>query len=167
MSLNVNDFKSKLTGGGARANLFKAKVMGAGVPTELASFMIKAASLPASTVAAIEVPFRGRQIKVAGDRTFAEWSITVINDTDFAIRNAFEDWMKVVNQHDTGVGATNATDYYGSAEITQMSRDGSDLKTYYFVDVWPSEVSAIDLAYDSNDTIEEFTVTLQYNYWTA
>jgi hypothetical protein len=114
MSLRVDDFKAKLKGGGARPNLFRAIVNFpgyAGGDVELTSFMCKAAQLPASIMNVIEVPFRGRQLKLAGDRTFEPWEITILNDTDFTVRNAMERWMNGMNAHSENVGLTNPVDY--------------------------------------------------------
>lgn len=168
MTLGVDEFKAKLVGGGARANLFQATVTYpgyAGGDVELTSFMCKSAQLPASTVAAIEVPFRGRQLKVAGDRTFEPWTITVINDTNFSIRNAMERWMNGMNTHVNNTGLTNPADYKANMIIDQLDRSGAKLKTYEFRGAFPSSVSAIDVSYDTNDEVEEFEVELQVDYW--
>jgi len=168
MALNVDDFKSKLVGGGARANLFKVICnfpAVAGGNTELASFMIKGATLPASTVAPIEVPFRGRKLKVAGDRTFEAWSITVINDNNMAIRNAFEKWMNYINQHAANAGSSNPASYQTDMTVQQLDREGNVVKSYTFRGTFPTSISAIELNYETNDAIEEFTVELNYQYW--
>ena len=112
--LGVDDFKSKLRGGGARPNLFKATVNFpgyAGGDVELTSFLCKAAQLPASVMNVVEIPFRGRQLKIAGDRTFESWTVTVLNDTDFNVRNAMERWMNGINAHQANTGLTNPVDY--------------------------------------------------------
>lgn len=166
--LGVDDFKSKLVGGGARSNLFKATVnfpAYAGGNVELTSFMVKAAQLPASIVAPITVPFRGRQLQIAGDRVFEPWTITVINDTNMEVRNAFERWMNGINQHQANTGLTNPTDYQADMIVEQLDKSGEVTKRYDFRGTWPSNVSAIDVSYDSENTIEEFTVELQVQYW--
>lgn len=166
--LGVDDFKSKLRGGGARPNLFQATInfpVFAGGDVELTSFLCKAASLPASVMNPIEIPFRGRQLKVAGDRTFETWTITVINDTDMSIRNAFERWMNAINSHSSNVGLTNPVDYQTDLKVEQLDKDESVTKTYNFRGCFPTNVSSIDLSYDTVDTIEEFTVELQVQYW--
>jgi hypothetical protein len=166
--LGIDDFKAKLKGGGARPNLFKAVLNFpgfAGGDVELASFMCKTAQLPASTMAAISVPFRGRQLQIAGDRTFEPWTVTVLNDTDFAIRNAFERWSAGINGHSTNEGLVNPVDYQADMLVEQLDKDGSVLKTYNFRGCFPTTISAIELAYETNDTIEEFTVELQVQYW--
>ena len=149
-----------------------SNVLGGGGPARKLQFLCKAASLPASTIASIDIPFRGRQLKVAGDRTFAEWTITIINDTDFSIRNAFEEWMNVINAHVANVGPSGLNSYIQQAQVEQLSREGpslnpTSLKTYLFEGTWPSEVSVIELSYESENQLEEFTVNLQYQYWTS
>jgi hypothetical protein len=166
--LGVDDFKAKLTGGGARPNLFKATL---GFPSyvtgdvELAAFMVKAASLPASVIAPIMVPFRGRQLQVAGDRTFEPWTITVINDTGFDIRNSFEVWMNGINQHNANTGLTNPSDYMADMIVSQLDKDGTELKTYNIRSTFPTNIGAIEVSYDTENAIEEFTVELQVQYW--
>lgn len=170
MSLAIEDFKAKLLGGGARANLFKVLLTypgAAGGNTELTSFMAKGASIPASTVAEVVVPFRGRQIKVAGDRTFETIQLTIINGIDFAIRDSFERWLNSINQHEAGVGFTALADYQSDMEIQQLDRQNNVLKSYFVKGAFPTSLSAIDLSYDSNDAVEEFTVDLSYQYWTS
>lgn len=166
--LGVDDFKSKLVGGGARPNLFKATVNFpgfAGGDVELTSFLVKAASLPASTINTVTVPFRGRQLQIAGDRTFEPWTITIINDTDFKIRNAFEKWMNGINQHAANTGLTNPVDYQADMSVAQLDKAGNEVKVYNFRGTFPTNLSAIELSYDSTDAIEEFTVELQVQYW--
>jgi hypothetical protein len=168
--LGVDDFKSKLVGGGARPNLFKATVnfpAYAGGDVELTSFLVKAAQLPASIINTVTVPFRGRQLQVAGDRTFEPWTITIINDTDFKIRNAFERWMNGINQHSANTGLTNPVDYQADMSVAQLDKAGNEVKVYNFRGTFPTNVSAIDLSYENTDVIEEFTVELQVQYWEA
>jgi hypothetical protein len=168
MALNIDDFKAKLTGGGARPNLFKVICnfpSVAGGNTELASFMIKGAALPASVLGSIEVPFRGRKLKVAGDRTFEPWTITVINDNSMDIRNSFERWMNFINQHQANAGSANPSNYQTDMTVQQLDRAGKVVKSYNFRGVYPSNVSQIDLNFETNDAIEEFTVELNYQYW--
>lgn len=166
--LGVDDFKSKLVGGGARPNLFKATInfpAYAGGDVELTSFLVKAAALPASTIGTINVPFRGRQVLIAGDRTFEPWTITVINDTDFKVRNAFERWMNGINQHAANTGLTNPVDYQADMQVAQLDKAGNEVKVYNFRGTFPSAVSSIELSYESGDQIEEFQVELQVQYW--
>ena len=168
----ITDFKSKLTGGGARANLFEVVLTfpDAAAPDQVvldkSRFLVKGANLPASNVQQIEVPFRGRVLKIAGDRTFDSWTVTVINDTDFSIRSAFEKWMNVINRVSDNTGLTNPADYQSDAYVYQLDRDGSALRSYRFYDIFPTQVGPIDLSYDSQG-IEEFTVELQVLWWEA
>jgi hypothetical protein len=171
----ISDFKSKLKGGGARPNLFEVELTfpsGVGVQSENevienARFLVKAAALPASTVAPIDIPFRGRILKIAGDRTFETWTITVLNDTSFNIRSAFEKWMNYINKLDNGTGETDPALYQVDAKVHQLNRDGGTLRKYIFKDVFPTNISAIDLSYETTDTIQEFTVEMQVHYWEA
>ena len=188
---NISQFKSKLIGGGARPNLFEVNVafpsgvdlgiQGDGTgsfDSENFRFLCKAAALPASTVAPIDVPFRGRILKVAGDRTFDVWTVTVINDENFIHRRAFEAWMQNLAQYGDHSGLTNPNDYMGQAIVYQLGRSASNtqgnnttgenaniLAQYRFIDIFPTAVSAIDLSYDTSDTIEEFTVDFQVQYY--
>lgn len=171
--LGVDDFKAKLQGGGARPNLFKVNltfptfVSGEFADVELASFMCKAAAIPASNLGIIEVPFRGRILKVGGDRTFDPWTVTVINDRDFKIRNALEQWSNGINQHKANTGLVNPVDYQADLSVEQLDKDGSVIKKYDFRGCFPSVVSEIELSWDTNDTIEDYTVEFQVQYWEA
>ena len=168
----ISNFKSKLTGGGARANLFEVVLTFPDVAQpdsavlDKARFLVKGANLPASNVAQIEVPFRGRVLKIAGDRTFDSWTVTVINDTDFAIRSAFERWSNTINRLSDNTGLTNPADYQSDAYVYQLDRDGSTLRSYRFYDTFPTQVGPIELPYDAQG-IQEFTVELQVQYWEA
>ena len=168
--LGVDDFKSKIRGGGARPNLFKVTLNFpgyAGGDVELASFMCKTGQLPASTIAPITVPFRGRQLQMAGDRTFEPWTVTIINDTDLNVRDAMERWMNGMAAHTQNTGLTSVTEYEADMIVEQLNKAGDTIKTYNFVGAFPTNVSAIELAYDASDTIEEFTVEFQIQYWTS
>jgi len=168
----ISNFKSKLTGGGARANLFEVVLTFPDVAQpssevlEKARFLVKGANLPASNVAQIEVPFRGRVLKIAGDRTFDSWTVTVINDTDFAIRSAFERWSNTINRLSDNTGLSNPSDYQADAYVYQLDRDGSTLRSYRFFDTFPTQVGPIELSYDAQG-VQEFTVELQVQYWEA
>ncbi len=174
----ISDFKSRLVGGGARPNLFEVRMTDLpdfvdDWPSETFQFMCKAAALPASNIAAIDVPFRGRIFKVAGDRTIDTWTITIINDEDFRIRNAMEAWMDGIAKLSNNLGATNPSAYMRNATVFQLGRganprsenaDGDRnavLAEYEFIDMFPTNISQIDLSYDSSDTLEEFTVEFQ------
>ena len=188
----ISQFKSKLIGGGTRPNLFEVQVnfpdgvdlgiQGDGGPNEFDGdrfrFLCKAAQLPASNVASVEVPFRGRVLKVAGDRTFDPWTVTVINDQDFGAYRNFQAWAQNIAQYGDSSGLTNPNDYMGQATVYQLGRnaasqqasassatDSNILAQYKFVDIFPTTVAAIDLSYDTTDTIEEFTVDFQVQYW--
>tara|TARA_Y100001968_G_scaffold238168_1_gene221487 strand:+ start:66 stop:653 length:588 start_codon:yes stop_codon:yes gene_type:complete len=168
----ISDFKSKLTGGGARANLFEVVLTfpDTSAPDQdvldKSRFLVKGANLPASNVQQLEVPFRGRVLKIAGDRTFDSWTVTVINDTDFAIRSAFEKWMNTINRLSDNTGLTNPADYQADAYVYQLDRDGSTLRSYRFFDTFPTQVGPIELSYDAQG-VQEFTVELQVQYWEA
>ena len=185
----LDAFKGKMIGGGTRSNLFEVELYfpDAAIPqdstkdilSDKSRFLVKAAALPASNISNIAVPFRGRNLKIAGDRTFDPWSITVINDTDFVIRNAFERWMNIMNKHEDNAGLTDPTSYQQDLFVRQLGRSevgGSNpvssatipvLKQYKFLGAFPTLVSAIDLSYENTDAIEEFTVELQYQWYDA
>ena len=173
----ISDFKGALIGGGARPNLFEVELTtlpaGIGWNSSDFSYMCKAANLPASNIANIDIPFRGRIFKVAGDRTIDPWTVTIINDENFNLRNAFEEWTDLIAKLENNMGATDPEAYMVNAKVYQLGRGStpnaksnsgsanSVLKEYEFYNIWPSTVAAIDLSYDSTDTIEEFTVDFQ------
>ena len=175
----ISDFKSALKGGGARPNLFEVELttLPSGISWDADNFkyLCKAAALPASNIGSIDVPFRGRTFKVAGDRTIDAWTVTIINDEDFKLRRAFEAWTELIAKLDNNLGATQPAAYMSNATVYQLGRssaiypanttntgsDSSILAAYKFVDIFPTSVSNIDLSYDSGDTIEEFTVEFQ------
>ena len=169
----ISDFKSKLTGGGARPNLFEVELAFPNAVQiendvlQKSRFLVKAAALPASTISPIEVPFRGRILKIAGDRTFETWTITVLNDVDFVIRSAFEKWMNIINSMEDATGVQNPDEYQKDAMVHQLDRDGGILRSYKFWDIFPTNISTIDLSYETTDTLEEFTVELQVQWWEA
>ena len=192
----ITAFKSKLSGGGARPNLFEVEIpsfpeaagantwrTGDSQESDTFKFLCKAASLPASVITPVEIPFRGRILKVAGDRTFETWSTTVINDENFLIRNAFETWMQGISKNSNATGSTDPGSYMTYALVHQLGR-GADagkasqgatasvsgtpitpLKTYTFFDIFPTTISTIDLSYENTDAIEEYTVEFQVQYW--
>jgi len=166
--LGVDDFKAKLRGGGARPNLFKVTVNYpaiAGGDAELTSFMCEAAQLPGSSIGTIPIPFRGRQLKMAGDRTFTDWTVTIINDTDFAVRNAMERWMNGINAHSANTGLTSPITYETDLFVEQLDREGTSIKKYNFRGAFPTDLSPIDLSYGDADTIERFQVTFAFQYF--
>ena len=167
---NINDFKAKLAGGGARANQFKVTTpfpgyAQVGGEIEDLAFLCTTAQIPAMNVGLVNVPFRGRQIKIAGDRTFADWSITVLNDTNFKLRNAFERWQNGINNMSDNEGLSNPVDYQVDAFVDQLDRNGNTLKSYTLRGAFPTEVAAIDLNFGTNDEVETFGVTFQYQYF--
>lgn len=166
--LGIDDFKAKLKGGGARSNLFRCTINFPGYANgdvELTSFMCKGAQLPASVMTPIEVPFRGRRLQIAGDRTFEPWTVTVLNDTDFGTRNAMERWSNGINGHATNEGIVNPTDYQADLVVEQLDKNGDVIKKYDIRGAFPTNISAIEVSYDTFDTIEEFTVEFQLQYW--
>ena len=171
---SIEDFKAVLQGGGVRPTMFEVELT---LPDAVAAdsaeiirdgtFLIKAANLPASNIGQIAVPFRGRQLKVSGDRTFDDWTVTVVNDVSFGLRKAFEKWSEIIQNHNYALGSTSLTDYYASAIVRQLDRDGSVLRAYSFEGVWPSQVGEIGLDYEAQNAIEEYSVTLAVQYWAA
>ena len=187
----ITQFKSRLAGGGARPNLFEVNIndfkFAQDWDNETFQFLCKATAMPASSITPVEIPFRGRILKVAGDRTFDTWSVTVINDEDFKLRTSFEQWMNGISKLSDASGAVAPNSYMGNATVNQLGRsttrfgnintgneDASGggtplepLRTYYMDGIFPTEVSTIDLSYESGDAIEEYTVTFQVQYWIA
>ena len=167
-TFKVDDLKSRLPGGGARANLFRATVEFpgyAGGDSNLVSFLCKGAQLPASVVGQVDVPFRGQVLKVAGDRSYENWTVTIINDDLFKGRDAFERWMNGINQNKTNQGLVSPQAYQTDMIVEQLTRDDLVSKTVTVRGAFPINVSAIDLSYDTTDAIEEFTVEFAYQYW--
>lgn len=169
----ISDFKSKLSGGGARPNLFEVVLsFPTSAPTDTntldkSRFLIKAAALPSSTVGPINVPFRGRILKIAGDRTFESWTVTVINDSDFAIRSSLEKWMNSINRLSDATGTTDPALYQADAYVYQLDRDGTTLRAYHMYDIFPTSISSIPLSYEETDRIQEFTCEFQVQWWEA
>ena len=186
----LSQFKAKLAGGAARANLFEvsiptfpSSISGAWGPGDDAEngifkFLCKSANLPASNIGSIDIPFRGRILKVAGDRTFDDWTVSVINDEDFKLRTAFEQWANIMSKLDDATGVTNPSSYMTDAYVQQLGRsagvgaatnDGGEstvLRTYKCYDIWPTTIDEIALSYDTGDAIEEFGVTFKVQYFT-
>lgn len=167
---HINDFVAHMTGGGARANQFQVFL---NFPGDLANhkttsksmFLCKTASLPSSTIENIAVPYRGRMVNFAGERTFETWEVTIINDTDFVTHKALMEWMRRVQNFAQSNGAVTPQDYYQTLRVQQLGRNGEPLLTYNFVDAYPTLVGSIPLDYSTGDTIEEFTCTFTYNYY--
>lgn len=197
MAFDITQFKSALVWGGARPSLFECSlsfptgfplsivsedgvsgVLPVGTAAERLTFMAKASSIPASTISPIEVPYFGRKVKFAGNRTFPEWTITVINDENFLVRRAFEAWLAAINTHKSNLKKFPGSTYMTQGTVKQYGKQGGNasssvganippIRQYNFYNVFPSEVSPIELNWGSENEIEEFTVTLQYDYWTA
>jgi len=166
--MNINDFKTALSQGGARANLFEVNITTSPVGSlPNFKFLCKTTTIPTSVIAPISIPFMGRDIKMAGDRTFDTWSTTIINDEDFSIRNTLEKWLNRIKSH-AGVKqfGTKTSDYKRTATVTQLSKDGSKLKSYSFKNVWPTSLTEIPLDMASGE-IEEFSCVWNYDYWEA
>lgn len=175
MSFDVNAFRTQLIGDGARPNLFEAQlqfpgfVSLGGVAGAKSRFLVKAAQLPGSTIGIVPMQYFGREVKLAGNRTYADWTVQIINDEDFVIRNAFEQWINGLNDPIGNVRIPSADvvdgGYGTDALITHFSKTGDIIKTYQIIGMFPVDVSPIEVDWAANDTIEEFTVTLAFQYW--
>ena len=176
---NITELRSRLSGGGARANLFEVEiafpeelVIDLNLVTDKVPFLVKAAEIPASNLGNIPVPYRGRVLPVAGDRTFDPWTVTIINDTDFQIRDAMEKWSNSINDLQTAQGSVDPAVYQRSALVKQLSREGANpgdpekvLRTYNFEGIYPNTVSNIPLDFGATDQIQEFQVTFNYLFY--
>jgi hypothetical protein len=176
MSFNVSEFRAQLVGDGARPNLFSVSLQfptfatDANAAAQKTTFMAKSAQLPGSTVGMVPVYYYGRELKFAGNRTFADWTLTIINDEDFVVRNALEEWMNGINSHAGNLRNAQAfspSAYSVDASVSQYGKQGNDIKDYTFVGLYPVDIAPIDLDWGSNDTIEEYSVTFAYQYWTS
>jgi hypothetical protein len=174
MAFNVAEFRANMIGDGARPNLFQVTLTFPAIAAngqaagQKATFMAKTAQLPGSTLGQVPVYYFGRELKFAGNRQFADWQITIINDEDFTIRNSMESWMNSINSHASNVrnaAASNPSSYTVDALVTQYGKTGNALKTYKFVGMYPLDLAPIDLDWSSNDTIEEYGVTFAYQWW--
>ena len=167
----IDDFKANLIGGGARANQYRVTVtpppgIAIGLDVRRTSFLVTASNLPAQTLAEIAIPFRGRSIYIAGDRSFEEsWTTTFINDTDFMIRNAMERWSNGINDLAAGTGVIAPADYQTDLTVEHLDRDDTVLKSYIFRSAWPTTISAIDLTNEAADAMETFEVTWRYQHF--
>ena len=168
---NINDFKSKLRGGGARANQFRVTMpfpgfASVGGETEAMSFLCTSTSLPGMTIAEVTgLNFRGRELYLAGDRTFSPWTTTILNDTNFLIRNAYERWMNGINNMSDNEGLVNPADYQVDAFVDQLDRNGNVIKSYTFRGMFPTTLDDIALDYGTNNAVETFTATHRYQYF--
>jgi hypothetical protein len=173
MAFSVNEFRSQMVGDGARPNLFEVSMpfpafsLPANAQTKL-TFMCKTAQLPGATLGVVPVQYFGRELKFVGNRTFTDWTISVINDEDFIVRNAFERWMNGINSHNLNVRnplALAPGGYTVDGDVRQFGKKGDLLKRYKFVGLFPTDITPIDVDWGSNDTIEEFSVTMSYQWW--
>lgn len=171
---SIEDFKAVLQGGGVRPTMFEVEltfpdsvVSDSTEITRDGTFLIQAANLPASNVGTIEVPFRGRKLKVSGDRTFDPWNVQIMNDVSFGLRTAFEKWAEKIQNHNYALGATSLSDYFASAIVRQLDRDGSQLRSYAFEGIWPAAVGEIGLDFNATDDVERYDVTFNVQYWSA
>jgi len=172
MPFSINNFRAQLTGQAARPNLFEVTIpfptaVQTGEAGQKMTFMCKGAQIPGVNLGMVEVPYFGRVIKLAGNRTFDEWTTTIINDEDFAVHGGLINWMNAINSHGENDRLLSGTDYQVDAQVVHYAKDGSIAKTITMVNCWPSAVAAIDLDWSSNDQLEEFSVTWQYDYWKA
>lgn len=163
MGMGIDEFKGSVENL-ARPTLFK--VTFPSILDPQTEFLCKAANLPAATIGTIEVPYMGRKIKIAGDRTFADWTVSIINDKSMTIRKQLEDWGNTINDHELNVGPSIADTYKHDGFVQQLGTDGAVLAEYKLVGCWPSEIGEIELDWESNDTIETYSVTFAYDYWT-
>jgi len=175
MAFNVAEFRSNLIGDGARPNLFQVTLTFPTLATngtaagQQVQFLAKAAQLPGSTVGTVPLYYFGREMKFAGNRTFTDWTLQIINDESFTIRNGVEQWMNSINSHSGNLRSANASSpssYAVDAKVDQYGKTGSIIQTYNFVGMFPVDLAPIDLDWGSNDTIEEYSVTFAYQYWT-
>ena len=168
----IDDFKANLIGGGARPNQFRVTItpppgIAIGLDVRRSSFLAKASNLPGQTLGEIPVPFRGRNIYIAGDREFETWSTTFINDTDFMVRNAIERWMNGINDLVENTGVSTPAEYSADLFVEQLDRDDTVLKNYIFRNAHPLTVAQIDVAYESTNALEEFEVTWRHQHFEA
>ncbi|WNL51059.1 tail tube protein [Synechococcus phage S-CREM2] len=171
---SIEDFKAILQGGGVRPTMFQVELtFPTGVSrnnnrlTNDGTFLIKATALPASTIGVIDVPFRGRKLKVSGDREFADWNVNILNDVSFGLREGLEEWSERIQNHNYALGAPELNDYYASAIVRQLDRDGRQLRAYSFEGIWPREIEAINLDFEANNAVEDYGVTFAVQYWSA
>jgi hypothetical protein len=170
---NIADFKAQMLGGGARPNQFRVELTFPSFVTlgvvagQRAQFLCKAAQLPASTIETVQTLYRGRPVNFAGERTFQPWTISIYNDTTFGIRNAMEQWQSGIQNYNTTNGRVNPTDYQVDLQVHQLDRNGATIKTYKFVDAFPTNIGAIALDYEQQNAIEQFDVEFTYNFFTS
>lgn len=171
---SIENFKSALANGGVRPTMFSVEITFPQIVVnnqaelnEKALFLVKAATLPGSQIGIIDVPFRGRKLKVSGDRNFADWQTTIINDTDFKLRKAMEKWSETIQNMNFAIGENELENYFGTAEVRQLDRQGKQLRVYEFNGIWPNTIAEIPLSFETQDTIEEYDVAFCVQYWHA
>ena len=172
-TFNVERFKSALTNGGARPNQFAVQlsfptyVAAQSIAVARAPFLVNIAELPGQTVNPAIVQYRGREVKFAGDRIFAPYTITVMNDAEMSIRNGMEQWMNGMDDYAEKFGRLQPSEYQRDIDILQLDRNGNILKSYKLVNAFPVDLSPVALDFGANDQISQFTVTFQYQHFTT
>ena len=170
-TFNLEAFKASLTNGGARPNQFQVTLtfpgyVGlTGIAVNRAPLLVSVAELPGQTVNPAIVQYRGREVKFAGDRIFAPWTITVLNDSDMSIRSAIEQWMDGMDDYTEKFGRLRPSEYQADLTVEQLDRNGEVLKTYVLQDAMPVDLSPVALDFGANDQISSFTVTWQYQHF--
>ena len=159
---SIDQFKAQLLGGGPRANRFRVFIPRSGAKIE---FLCQSAQIPAATIGVIEQQFRGSILKMAGDRTFEPWTVTIINDVEFSSRSAIEAWQTGIQELDSGEGDTTLDYLVDRAFVEQLNKDDSVLARYEFFNMFPTSIGAIDLSYETVDALETFDVEFQYSHW--
>jgi len=172
MAFNIDEIRAGLALGGARPTLFQVQITNpvTTIADDITPFLVRATNMPNSTINPIEIPYFGRKIKIAGDRVFDVWSTTIMNDEDFRIRNALENWHNEINTLQSNLnvrGSSAPAEYKSVATVTQFAKSGEELRTYRFEGLFPLELSTIDLDWESTDIIENFAVTWAYDYFTV
>ena len=169
---NIQAFTTALQGGGARANQFQVTMAGGGatgIQSRGFSFLCRGAQIPAMTIGEVAVPYRGRQLFLAGDRTYDAWTVTIMNDRSYGIRSQLESWMNNLQDigNSTSSAVSDSQSYYATATVKQLDRNDSIIRTYTLEGCWPQTLDAIDLAFDTNDAVQEFGATFRFNFMTA
>ena len=171
---SISQFKGALSRGGVRPTMFQVEMTFPDGTTSdeadainKATFLVKGAQIPASNVGVINVPFRGRQLKVSGDRTFESWTVTVLNDANFTVRKAMEKWSEKVQNMNYALGETFLENYFQDLTVHQLDRDARALRSYKIFSAWPSAIAPIDLDFGTQDTVEEYQVTFEYQFWNS
>ena len=171
---SIDNFKSVLQGGGVRPIMFQVEltfpngtVADSTAMTNEGVFLCKASQLPASVVGMISVPFRGRQLKVTGDREFQDWTVTITNDVSFQLRAGMEKWSELCQNHNFALGANTLDEYFATAIVRQLDRQGNQLRAYAFEGIWPTNIAQIGLDMGDQNSVEEYEVSFAVQYWSA